>query len=108
MRLPASTRALARLDGNSSSATRTGFPAELRVAADEQQDRDRDRERRVADEERTPRARPETMGAVREREDRTSRTVREVRRDRVVPARGQDVQERRNHEEERSEDGDAA
>jgi hypothetical protein len=66
----------------------------LGVAADEQHGGDRDRQRRVAAEERESRPRREAVRAVGEREDRASGRVRQPGRDRVVPARGEDVQER--------------
>src|SRR5207244_7117515 len=73
------------------------------VAANEQNGGDCERQRAIAEEEQPTGPRCEAVRPVCEREDLAAGFTREVLADCVVPARREDVHQRRNDEEDRSE-----
>ena len=82
-------------------------PAVSDVAANEQHGRKNERGCAVAREEQAPSERRQRVRRVVEGEELPSRFAREVLRNRVVPAQREDVHERRQHEEDAGERGDA-
>src|SRR5581483_6273443 len=78
----------------------------LRVALDEEHCGDRDGERDVAERDGEAARRRQAVRPVRELEDRAERAVRDPRVDRVLPARREHVEQRRDDEEERYEGRD--